>query len=218
MINFVEWLNENLNYDNWMTLVKQGVNVALSKYHDLPNDIGEDIIQEVMMKLLSMKDDPRLNNPGFVVTIAKNEAHDYIRKQLKDTIMIQKLLNSKPDYYSEIIPIVTQKRKEGLSLAEIAKDLNEREIKTKWGFTWTPNAVRRVLDRAGAVPKYMDKEKFYSKIVPLIIDLKKRELSLGAIANELNMRRIKTLRNSTWNPIQVKRILDKYESEYSELD
>jgi Recombinase len=53
------------------------------------------------------------------------------------------------EFYAPLIPIVVELRDQGLSLREIAAELEKRGIKARWGWTrWSAAQVRRILARA----------------------------------------------------------------------
>jgi hypothetical protein len=60
------------------------------------------------------------------------------------------------EFYGPVIPVVVELRRRGLSLRAIARALDERGVKTRYGPNgWTAQQVSRVLARAhagGAVP------------------------------------------------------------------
>ncbi len=53
-------------------------------------------------------------------------------------------------FAARVAPRVREMRAEGLALAAIADRLNTMRVRTARGSTWTPMAVKRVLDRAAA--------------------------------------------------------------------
>lgn len=59
-------------------------------------------------------------------------------------------IKSKADAFAARVgPKVREMRGEGLAFAAIAERLNEMRVRTARGSSWTPMAVKRVLDRAG---------------------------------------------------------------------
>jgi DNA invertase Pin-like site-specific DNA recombinase len=58
-------------------------------------------------------------------------------------------IKTKADAFAKrVMPVIEAHKAEGLSLAAIAAKLNEASIPTSRGATWTPMAVKRVLERA----------------------------------------------------------------------
>lgn len=57
------------------------------------------------------------------------------------------------EFYADILPIVVELRRQGMSLRAIAAELDGRGIKTRQGWDrWSANQVRRVLLRATSNP------------------------------------------------------------------
>jgi DNA invertase Pin-like site-specific DNA recombinase len=67
-------------------------------------------------------------------------------------ISAQKRRERAVDQMSDVAELVAPMRKEGRSLAQIAAHLNEQEYRTRRGGSWSPTQVKRVLDRADAIP------------------------------------------------------------------
>ncbi len=53
-------------------------------------------------------------------------------------------------HYAPLVPIVAELRRQGMSLRQIARELERRGIKTRQEWTrWHANQVRRILGRVG---------------------------------------------------------------------
>jgi hypothetical protein len=108
-----------------------------------------------------------------------------------------------------------------LSRRALAEELNRRRVPTARGGSWHYTTVVRMLTRLGLITKGSNNNGLSNKkaadaraktLASTVRALQAKGLvSLGAIARELNARKIRTGRGGKWHPSGVSRLLHRLE-------
>lgn len=205
-MDFKGWIS---NYEQLEDLANKGIRIELSKHQGVPSDLMDDIRQDVLLKLLKM-DTSKLDlenerDQGYIVQIAINQTLDVLKKYYESQGKGKQVPTAR--YYADVVPIIRNLKSKGMTLQQIANELDASGKTTRQGASWTPHAVRMVLGHMGELPRYEDKQVFLNYIMPIVKDMSDRGMSLYAIAKNLNDQEITTRQGKKWSAMQVKRLL-----------
>lgn len=100
--------------------------------------------------------------------------------------------------------IVGDYKRKGFSQRQMVKSLNEEGFTAPEGGKWVLSQLQKVLDRVRL-------NEIAREVRPIIDDLQLDTADEMAIASELNSRSIQSLKRSSWDEIQVKKLLARLE-------
>ena len=127
-------------------------NLLITAYQILRDpDIAYDIATNVILSLLEFKKDATIidNHVGYMITMVKNEAKDYIkwRKREISVSEVQKLSSGSLEYdtlwLDDIYRVLTDSEKE-LFTMHYLWDISLKEVASKLGITYTAVRTRNV--------------------------------------------------------------------------
>lgn len=162
--------------------VNQTILEALSKHAEIQRKLHGKLIREGL-KMTTAKS----GNPNAAEVISK------VNKPKIDTAIVFACL---------LLPIIQDYRRRGFSQRQMVKTLNEEGFTAPEGGKWVLSQLQKVLDRVRL-------NEIATELKPKFEAYNKEGLTSLQIAEHLNTQNIPSLKQSTWDEAQVKKLQDR---------
>jgi len=164
--------------------VNQNILEALHQHAQVQRKLHGKLIREGL-KMTSAKS----GNPNAAEVISK------VNKPKIDTAIVFAFL---------LQPIIADYRRKGFSQRQMVKTLNDEGFTAPEGGKWVLSQLQKVLDRVRL-------NEIVTECKPLLTELTAQQLTTAEIAEQLNKHGVHSLKRTTWDETQVKKILLRLE-------